>query len=98
MEPVVATFALRQKRTYAIFGRADRLRFRTNPRAILDLVHDWPPAFRAAIALKISAHVGCAPLGFRFRGGLWFGRQLENCSLLTLTQRRQEHDLAIRKL
>ena len=55
-------------------------------------------AFRAAIALKISAHVRCAPLGFRFRDGLWFGRQLENCGLLTLTQRRQEHDLAIRKL
>jgi hypothetical protein len=85
-----------QKRTYAIL--AARLRLRANPRAILDLVHDWPPAFRAAIALKISAHVGCAPLGFRFRGGLWFSRQLENCGLLTLTQRRQEHDLAIRKL
>jgi hypothetical protein len=56
------------------------------------------PRFGAAIALKISAHVGCAPLGFRFRGGFWFGRQLENCGLLTLTQQRQEHDLAIRKL
>src|SRR3974377_2377591 len=84
--------------TYAIFGRAARLRLRANPRTILDLVHDWPPACRAAIALKTSAHVGCAPLGFRFRGGLWFGRQLENCRLLTLTQRRQEHDLAIGKL
>jgi DsrE/DsrF-like family len=52
---------------------------------------------RAAIALKISAHVGCAPLSFEFHAGLWFGRQLENCSLLTLTQRGQEHDLAIRK-
>jgi hypothetical protein len=51
----------------------------------------------AAIALQISAHVSCAPLSFEFHAGLWFGRQLENCSLLTLTQRRQEHDLAIRK-
>jgi hypothetical protein len=51
----------------------------------------------AAIALQISAHVSCAPLSFEFRAGLWFGRQLENRSLLTLTQRRQEHDLAIRK-
>src|SRR6516165_8010756 len=87
-----------QKRTYAIFYRAARLRLQANSRAILDLVYDWPPAFRAATALKISAHVGCAPLSFRFRGGLWFSRQLENCGLLTLTQRRQEHDLAIRKL
>jgi hypothetical protein len=78
--------ALCQKRTYAIFGRVARSRLRANPRAIFDL------------ALKISAHVGCAPLDFRFRGGLWFGRQLKNCGLLTLTQRRQEHDLAIRKL
>jgi hypothetical protein len=94
----VGMSALCQKRTSVIFGRAARLRLRANPRAILDLVHNWPPAFRAAIALKISAHVGCAPLGFRFRGGLWFSRQLENCGLLTLTQRRQEHDLAIWKL
>jgi hypothetical protein len=51
----------------------------------------------AAIALKISAHVGCAPLSLEFHAALWFGRQLKNCGLLTLTQRGQEHDLAIGK-
>ncbi len=51
----------------------------------------------AAISCQVSADVGCAPLGFRFHGGLWLRRQLKNCGLLTLTQRRQEHDLAIGK-
>jgi hypothetical protein len=36
----------------------------------------------AAIALKISAHVGCAPLSLEFHAALWFGRQLKNCGLL----------------
>jgi hypothetical protein len=53
---------------------------------------------RSAAILSNSADIGCAPLGFRFYGGLGFCRQLKNSGLLTLTQRRQEHDLPIGKL
>ena len=40
----------------------------------------------------------CSPLlGLSFDDSLWLGRQLKNCSLLTLTENRQQHDLAVRK-
>src|SRR6516164_3666123 len=45
-----------------------------------------------------SAHVSRPPLGFELNDSLWLRRQLKNRGLLTLAQRCQEHDLAIRKL
>jgi hypothetical protein len=44
-----------------------------------------------------STDVGRPLLGRRFNGSLWLGRQLQNRSLLTLTEDRQQHDLAVRK-
>jgi hypothetical protein len=45
-----------------------------------------------------SAYVGYAPLGFSLDASLWLHWQLKNRSLLTLTQRCQQHDLAVGKL
>jgi hypothetical protein len=56
----------------------------------------WPPSSRAAIVWN-SAYVGCPPLGFSLDGSLWLRWQLKNRGLLTLTQRCQQHDLAVRK-
>jgi hypothetical protein len=44
-----------------------------------------------------SAYVVCPPLGFGLNDSLWRRWQLKNGSLLTLTQRCQQHDLPIRK-
>ena len=43
-------------------------------------------------------YVSHAPLGLSFNDSLRFRRQLKNRGLLALTQRCQEHDLAIGKL
>src|SRR5215468_6913152 len=43
------------------------------------------------------AHMGCAPLDFRFYGVPWRRRQLKNRGLLIFSQTCQEHDLAVRK-
>jgi hypothetical protein len=55
-----------------------------------------PPSSGAAI-VENSAYVVCPPLGFGLNESLWFRWQLKNRSLLTLTQRCQQHDLPIRK-
>src|ERR1700756_5363830 len=55
-----------------------------------------PPASRLS-SCGHSAHVGRPPLGFELNDSLWLRPQLKNRSLLTLAQRCQEHDLAIRK-
>jgi hypothetical protein len=56
---------------------------------------------RAAIPLeccrKRSADCSCPPLCLRFEAGLWLHWQLKNRSLLTFVQKRQEHDLPVRK-
>ena len=52
---------------------------------------------RVAFLVRWSDYVSEAPMGLSFNGGLWFRRQLQNRGLLTLTQRCQEHDPAIRK-
>jgi IS30 family transposase len=44
-----------------------------------------------------STNVGRPLLGGRFNGSLWLGRQLKNRSLLTLTENREQYDLAVRK-
>ena len=44
-----------------------------------------------------STDVGRPLLGHKFNRSLWLGRQLKNRSLLTLTENRQHHDLAVWK-
>jgi hypothetical protein len=55
-----------------------------------------PPSSGAATVVN-SAYVVCPPLGFGLNESLWFRWQLKNRSVLTLTQRCQQHDLPIRK-
>jgi hypothetical protein len=47
--------------------------------------------------LRWSGYVSDAPLGLGLNGSLWLRWQLQNRGLLALTQRRQQHDLAIGK-
>jgi len=45
----------------------------------------------------VSAYTDHSALGLSLNSRPWFSWQLEDCSLLTLYQRCQEHDVAVRK-